>query len=274
MENKGRGIFYGVIGVATLIVAIIGATFAYFSATISSATDAIKTGSTEVKLKLTPDIRGYKTNLVPVDETTTEFATKGYVGYDGCVDDNGNNFCSIFEFTLKNESATAYQTVYGTLNVATNTFPSNAADAFSSTTNKTLDEALYQSKSNLAFAIFKGSADKIETWDVDGTAVTTPDASDDNAVLYHIVGEEGDMVQARTPIPTKTADNTVSFDLDTLQQTLAPTQEVTYTILMWLHDTEYAQNGDMNQSFAAGLTFDTGSDGGVTAVLSTTGPKQ
>ncbi len=33
MENKnGQGIFYGVIGVATLVVAIIGATFAYFSA--------------------------------------------------------------------------------------------------------------------------------------------------------------------------------------------------------------------------------------------------
>lgn len=33
MENKnGQGIFYGVIGVATLIVAIIGATFAFFSA--------------------------------------------------------------------------------------------------------------------------------------------------------------------------------------------------------------------------------------------------
>ncbi len=31
-ENNGKGIFYGVIGVATLIVAIIGATFAYFSA--------------------------------------------------------------------------------------------------------------------------------------------------------------------------------------------------------------------------------------------------
>ena len=36
MENNGKGIFYGVIGVATLIVAIIGATFAYFSATVTS----------------------------------------------------------------------------------------------------------------------------------------------------------------------------------------------------------------------------------------------
>lgn len=32
MENKGRGIFYGVIGIATLVVAIIGATFAFFTA--------------------------------------------------------------------------------------------------------------------------------------------------------------------------------------------------------------------------------------------------
>ena len=40
MENKnGQGIFYGVIGVATLVVAIIGATFAYFSASAQSAGD-------------------------------------------------------------------------------------------------------------------------------------------------------------------------------------------------------------------------------------------
>ena len=31
-RNNGRGIFYGVIGVATLVVAIVGATFAYFTA--------------------------------------------------------------------------------------------------------------------------------------------------------------------------------------------------------------------------------------------------
>ena len=36
-RNSGRGIFYGVIGVATLVVAIIGATFAYFTATVTPA---------------------------------------------------------------------------------------------------------------------------------------------------------------------------------------------------------------------------------------------
>ena len=43
MENKnGQGIFYGVIGVATLIVAIIGATFAYFSATTTAGAENLK----------------------------------------------------------------------------------------------------------------------------------------------------------------------------------------------------------------------------------------
>ena len=47
MENKnGQGVFYGVIGVATLIVAIIGATFAYFSASVTAGGNNEITGQT------------------------------------------------------------------------------------------------------------------------------------------------------------------------------------------------------------------------------------
>ena len=50
-RNNGRGIFYGVIGVATLVVAIIGATFAYFTA--SASNNATITGNmATVKLSL------------------------------------------------------------------------------------------------------------------------------------------------------------------------------------------------------------------------------
>lgn len=48
MENNGKGLFYGVIGVATLVVAIIGATFAWFTATAGSGEEAkeiLKTGT-------------------------------------------------------------------------------------------------------------------------------------------------------------------------------------------------------------------------------------
>jgi len=45
-NNNGKGIFYGVIGVATLIVAIIGATFAYFTATTTSSQYVTGTAAT------------------------------------------------------------------------------------------------------------------------------------------------------------------------------------------------------------------------------------
>ena len=43
-NRKGPGVFYAVVGVATLVVAIIGATFASFSASTTINTDV--TGST------------------------------------------------------------------------------------------------------------------------------------------------------------------------------------------------------------------------------------
>lgn len=45
-NRKGTGVFYAVVGVATLVVAIIGATFAYFSASADVTGDRI-TGQTE-----------------------------------------------------------------------------------------------------------------------------------------------------------------------------------------------------------------------------------
>ena len=44
-NRKGTGVFYAVVGVATLVVAIIGATFAYFSASASNSGDQITGGT-------------------------------------------------------------------------------------------------------------------------------------------------------------------------------------------------------------------------------------
>ena len=48
-EDK-KGIFFGVIGVLTLIVAIIGASFAYFSINTKSNPDAITVNAASVKI--------------------------------------------------------------------------------------------------------------------------------------------------------------------------------------------------------------------------------
>lgn len=67
MENKnGQGIFYGVIGVATLVVAIIGATFAYFSASATATGDNV-TGGTNDDLATALSVEVTRVNKLPTN---------------------------------------------------------------------------------------------------------------------------------------------------------------------------------------------------------------
>lgn len=318
-NNNGRGIFYGVIGVATLIVAMIGATFAYFSASVTTENNPVAFNSTSIDLGLTQNTAGIKYNLIPVDETLDGFATGGYVGNAtvrtaksaNCIDDDGNEFCSVYEVTVTNPSPTTAQTIYAQMNVAVNTFnvntPTTAAvyetvdgeqvlkeAAKCSYLTGTGEEALYCGKTNVAFAIFKGTAANVIAntdvqWDVDSAATTTyysstggstenafgdavtatadTNTSSGNVAGTPVVGQLGDMVVARTAI----AGSNDSITLNELSQTLKPGGSATYTIVMWLHENNTDQDDDEGQEFAAGITFSTSLNGsGVTAVLATT----
>ena len=119
MENDGKGIFYGVIGVATLIVAIIGATFAYFTATASN-TSTIAGNAASVGLKL--DVVHISTTankgLVPQKKAALPSAMKGVNSTagadDACVDANGNTVCQVYKITVEN-TGSAEAKLNGTL---------------------------------------------------------------------------------------------------------------------------------------------------------------
>lgn len=118
MENNGKGIFYGVIGVATLIVAIIGATFAYFTATADN-NNTIQGSAATVKLGLTVQkVSHGKKGLVPQLGTALSSAMKGVdnagTGEDSCVDANGNTVCQVYKITVNN-SGTGDAKLNGTL---------------------------------------------------------------------------------------------------------------------------------------------------------------
>ena len=101
-ENKKGSTLYVVLGVATLVVAIIGATFAYFSASASVGGDTIQGGTSDVGNALSikvdrvlfgaeKDGTGAYSNLVPavidVDATGIAKAVNGKCvskGYTGC----------------------------------------------------------------------------------------------------------------------------------------------------------------------------------------------
>lgn len=108
-NNNGRGLFYGVIGVATLIVAIIGATFAYFSVNASITNNSDIAGSTVNVSETT--ITGTLTRVTPSTVSMVPLKTadlqKGITGESGqqCIDKNGAKVCDIYTLTINNTSS-------------------------------------------------------------------------------------------------------------------------------------------------------------------------
>ena len=113
-ELKGRGLFYGVIAVATFIIMAVGATFAYFTATTNSTNSAVTTGSTTLKLKYISYQEAWMNNdLIPADYEVVEYSfenqndTTAKVDGDNvanalCKDDFGNSICSVYVFQVIN----------------------------------------------------------------------------------------------------------------------------------------------------------------------------
>ena len=113
-NRKGPGVFYAVVGVATLVVAIIGATFAYFSVAVegnNNNTTITGTTGTGISLKLqvnkvTTEATG---NLVPLDTMepwyTLNTAQKSQLNSalkntTSCVDNAGSTVCQVYSITI------------------------------------------------------------------------------------------------------------------------------------------------------------------------------
>ena len=125
MENsKGRGIFLGVVSVATLIVAIIGATFAWFSASVGSGKNDVNLTAYQFDAELTVD------RVFPTDENASkkiipfvpdkvlrkdqenETNNMNYAlneATDKCVDSSGYLVCSLYKITVTNNGSDAIE---------------------------------------------------------------------------------------------------------------------------------------------------------------------
>ena len=136
-EKKGNNIFLGVVGVATLIVAIIGASFAYFSIQASSEEGAVNITAYQFMASLSmSEVYGPGDNgIIPVDpDGTVDGATPGQddtnLAYAinvasgsktrSCLDGKGFGICALYEVTISNESDTPI-TLDGVIKTVSNT---------------------------------------------------------------------------------------------------------------------------------------------------------
>lgn len=114
-EIKGRGLFYGIIAVATFIIMAVGATFAYFTATTRSTNSTVRTGSTTLQLKYISYGSGWMNeDLIPADDVVVEYSFENQsdttmkdetTKANGlCKDDDGNSICSVYVFQVINDA--------------------------------------------------------------------------------------------------------------------------------------------------------------------------
>lgn len=127
MENKnGRGIFLGVVSVATLIVAIIGATFAYFVASTNGNAGAAAANSVSLAGTLTfTETPAVRNDLIPVaDDIMRQSygqATNTCQVYSAAGGATLYGGCSTYTFTVTNTASVA-QTIYIKLTPTGNSF--------------------------------------------------------------------------------------------------------------------------------------------------------
>lgn len=193
-ENKGRGLFYGVIAIATFIIMAVGATFAYFTATTQSMNSAVQTGSTTLQLKyISYGAAWMNEDLIPADTPIVEYSFESQS--DGtitnetsrsnglCKDDFGNSICSVYVFQVTN-SANSPQSV--SLDVVSETNGFAALNAMAYEISLPTDTTDYESKDNhngSGDPKFKTNAEDttegaIQVVDGEGLMISKPDYSE------------------------------------------------------------------------------------------------
>lgn len=125
-QEKGKGTFYGIIAFAVFIIMAVGATFAYFTASTNSVSGSVRTGSTTLKL----DFISYESawvskRLIPAYTNVVEYSVEkrpdDNSGKKMCIDDYGNEICSIYVFQVRN-NANSPQNVFISLQSEENEF--------------------------------------------------------------------------------------------------------------------------------------------------------
>lgn len=172
MENKkGSGVFLGVVSVATLIVAIIGATFAFFSTQTGSANDAINTTAYEFATSVKSVERIYPTDadkfnegIIPLNAAAsvgdTTYLMRALSENKKCVDEKGYVVCALYKVTLTNSSTLAAE-----MNLTVKTITNTAATGSGRTPFKDLTFQALSSTDGTAFALNGQAATLLETAD-------------------------------------------------------------------------------------------------------------
>ena len=245
-NGKGRDIFFGVVALATLIVAIIGATLAYFSITASSNEGAVNATAKVVSIDYYDGqkVTAQANELIPADfvEVVQRVYEKVFVETEKsdpeknlCTDTNGEQVCSVYRFSISSDAG---------------------IDITASLKNE------HNGFEDLAYAIYVRGTDG-----TDGQWLTLGAANELYLKLNRCMNDKAD-VEACTKIPagsTLKEYNTEAVHSlfgTTLQNTSLVKKSVriegtkTYDLVLFLEETGEVQNAQQGQSYNGTIEVD------------------
>ena len=204
-EDK-RGIFLGIVGILTLIVAIIGASFAYFSLNARSNENAVKVQAATVQIVYEEGQNIAIDNIIPSTQEIAletvrragEIRTGTDEKYVACMDDNNYRVCGTYDFTLTNN---------GTNPVDINAYitPTALKDAVVDNENPENNKPAEKGFNNLKFITFDRTG---VTGNNNGTKIA---AADGLSVVYN--GDFGILAADKAATATLKAGETKTYRL-------------------------------------------------------------
>ena len=247
MKEKTKKILLFIIAFSALAILVgAGFTFAYFQASINSKPNAVDAHAAVFEIELKEDSSLIKSNIIPsakkhVDTATNEDRRKAGTA---CIDDNGNEICSVYTFQIINRSKTDTP-LYITLNPSINTFENLYLKVINKEGTEIIPathivDSRYQVDENGDY--LKNGDDLIKKENFD-------ELKQEPIVLKEINSLKG------------------SIDLEN------PTEDE-YSIIMWINENDHNQTkSDGGKMFASTLNITSSYDGvgGVTGVFSAFG---
>lgn len=252
MKRKSKGQYFILtVYVLTIIVTVIGATFAYFTAMVSSSENAVSMLAAEYKIELEDDTSLIKTKLIPSAEIYVDRASylrvdenndfippyeengEEVIDKTACVDDNLQEICSIYTFTIVNPMTSNELPARVILTPTVNSF------------------------SNLYFKVVDGDMNVVqEATHITNNTEEEPENDKPSPIII-------DGIDVKLP----------KAEVDETSGKVLPAT-ATYSIIMWIMETgENQTKTDGNRLFAGGIVVESiGADGGgITGVFSAGG---
>lgn len=112
MDKKSRDIFYGTVLVATLIIALVGTTMAYFSYRTGGSDESIKAHSANLNIVYSDGakVSAQADELIPSSFDVVKKVYEKHIAGGGapssgnaCIDENNKQVCSVYRFSVKSD---------------------------------------------------------------------------------------------------------------------------------------------------------------------------